>query len=51
MKLVTFVIEKNIFFKYYNSVNKVFLMLGNLGLILILSEGITDSKIDSANHF
>ena len=22
MKLVTFVIEKNIFFKYYNSVNK-----------------------------
>ena len=37
IKLVTFVIEKKLFFKYYINVNKAFFKgLGNLGLILIL---------------
>lgn len=40
MKLVTFVIEK-----------KLFLRLGKFGIDTNTSEGITDSKIDSANHF
>lgn len=40
MKLVTFVIEK-----------KLFLRLEEFGIDTNTSEGITDSKIDSANHF
>ena len=51
MKLVTFVIEKKIFFKYYISVNKAFLRLEEFVIDTNTSEGITDSKIDSANHF
>ena len=52
MKLVTFVIEKKLFFKYYISVNKaVILRLGEFGIDTNTSARITDSKIDSANHF
>ena len=51
MKLVTFVIEKKLFFKYYISVNKAFLRLEEFGIDTNTSEGTTDSKIDSANHF
>lgn len=40
MKLVTFVIEK-----------KLFLRLEEFVIDTNTSEGITDSKIDSANHF
>lgn len=51
MKLVTFVIGKKLFFKYYISVNKAFLRLEEFGIDTNTSEGITDSKIGSANHF
>ena len=52
MKLVTFVIEKKLFFKYYISVNKAFFKgLGEFGIDTKPSARITDSKIDSANHF
>ena len=46
MKLVTFVIEKKLFFKYYISVNKAFLRLEEFGIDTNTSEGITDSKKD-----
>ncbi len=51
MKLVTFVIEKKLFFKYYISEHKAFFKAGKFGIDTNTSEGITDSKIDSANHF
>ena len=44
-------IEKKLFFKYYISVNKAFLRLEEFGIDTNTSEGITDSKIGSANHF